>query len=313
MRRRVFAVALATTMLTPIAADAEPVSAFIAGYQSFFSSGFALSGAVGGAAGGAAGFAFTAGAGLASIGQTLVGRVVLSIGLSALVSGLTPQVSVPKPSARMVSFAEPVSYAKHVFGECRVSGPIGFTGAKSGRRYYVPILAAHPVDSVLQHWIDEYTCGVDAAITDVDTANILSSGESGAYTAPAVLGTTRKEAGRIDFFDGGAAQVAHPGLVDKFAEVTTEWDFAGLAGAVLWARRVGAERFSEVYPRGREWSYSAVLRGWNQIYDPRDGSTGYTNNAALVIAHWAVAVLGHAVDWDAVAIGGCQRHPDTGR
>ena len=45
-----------------------------------------------------------------------------------------------------------------------------------------------------------------------------------------------------------------------------------------------------------------MIDGNNQIYDPRDQTTGYSNNAALVMAHWIVNVLGQSVDWTEVGI-----------
>jgi len=41
--------------------------------------------------------------------------------------------------------------------------------------------------------------------------------------------------GRIDVLDGASGQAANAGLVSAFTEITSAHDFAGLAGAVIWA------------------------------------------------------------------------------
>lgn len=302
MRHRVFAALLATTFLTPNPVAAEPVSALIAGFQAIAGgtiAGFGAAGITGSVLGytGLSAFAFNAGAAFAVASGSFLGRAVLSIGLSALAQSFAPVPSLPKPSAIMGNFAQPISYAEYVFGRTRTGGPLGFTGAQSSRRYYTVILAAHECEGVVEHWLDEFTAGVDLAITDVDLPNILTSADSGAYSVPDKV----EGKGRIDFFTGAAGQTAHAGLVSEFTEITTAHDFAGLCGATLWARKVSGENFPKVYPGGRQWVYTSVLDGWNQIFDPRDDSTGYTNNAALCMAKWLTAVLGQSVDWDEVA------------
>ncbi|MDT8280177.1 MAG: fibronectin type III domain-containing protein [Erythrobacter sp.] len=97
--------------------------------------------------------------------------------------------------------------------------------------------------------------------------------------------------------------------MSKFPELTAAHDFEGTAGAVLWAAKVPPDQFTEVYPGSRQWAYTPVLRGHNGIYDPRDGKRKFTNNAALIIAHWITEVLGQRVNWDAVAIEA--DHADT--
>ncbi|MFD2855413.1 hypothetical protein ACFSZS_12440 [Seohaeicola zhoushanensis] len=69
---------------------------------------------------------------------------------------------------------------------------------------------------------------------------------------------------------------------------------------MIWAKRPPESSFTEIYPQGRQWAYAPVIDGNDRIYDPRDGSRKYTNNAALVIADWVVNSLGGEVDWDEV-------------
>lgn len=284
-RSLIFAALLGTTMLTPRPAEAMPqVIPFIVGAAG---TSAATAGAIGIATG--AGTAFAAGAAFATtvIGGFIV-KTVVAVGLSALAAKLSERsVSQPPPSSQMVNFAQPISYAEHVYGRTRKGGPLGFTGFASSRRYYIPILAAHPIEGVVEHWIDDRVVEINSE-ADKSVSNLA--------TAPFI------NKGRIDVMDGGPSQVANPAFVSEFAEFTSAFDFKGLAVAHLWCRRVGNQEFSTVYKRGREWAYAPVLDGNNQIYDPRDDSTGYSNNAALVIADWQVNVVGNTVNWDRVAV-----------
>lgn len=271
---------LGTTALTaPTRAEAGPVVPFIAGL-------FGVTGTVAFVTSAAyvAGATFAASA----IGSFVL-RTVLSVGLSLLAQALAPKPSVPPPAARMVNFAQPISYAEWVFGRTRKGGPLGFTGFADLRRYYVPILAAHSIHSIVEHWLDEVTVDVDDTITDQTLSNIKAPAQAAGF-------------GRIDAFLGQSGQTADAGLIGAFSEMTPAHDFAGLAGGVIWAKRPPQSKFSDIYPRGREWAWTPVIDGNDQIYDPRDKTRKYTNNAALVLAYWITEILGRDVVWDDVAV-----------
>lgn len=277
---------LATTALTPTPARADPISAIVTSLQVAFAAGSA-----------GAGLLASAGVFVSALASTVTGSLLLSVGLSALSSSLAPSPNIPKPSARMVNFAQPISYAEWVFGRTRKGGPIGFTGFQGKRRWYVPILAAHPVHGVHEHWIDEWKVGVDGTVSNTLQPNLL--GENDGYPDVPDVATGY---GRIDFFDGQTGQSVHPSLKSEFVEITDAHDFKGLAGAVCWAKKPPSGKFSEVYPRSREWAYTPVIDGNDDIYDPRDGTRKYTSNAALVLAYWLTELLGQQVDWDEVKV-----------
>ena len=232
------------------------------------------------AAGVAAGTTFAASA----FGGIIVNAVV-GIGLSVIAQALQPAPEVPKPSARMANFAQPVSYAEYVLGRTRKGGPLGFTGATGRYRYYVPLLAAHEIEGIVTHYLDE-------RVVEIDGSDIVT-------TAPISNGP---EVGKITPFLGATGQTANADLVAAFpGQITASHDFKGLAGAVVRAKKVSPESFSDIYPRGRQWDYTPVIDGHNGIYDPRDESTGHTSNAALILAWWLTDVMGQTVDWDDVA------------
>lgn len=276
-RSLLIAAFLGTTALTPTQAHAAPVVGFVAGIASAIS-GFTVGASL---AGFGTGFAFASSA----VGGFIV-KAGIAIGLAAISASLAPSPTLPPPSARMVNFAQPKAYAEYVFGRTRKGGPIGFTGFANNRRYYVPILAAHEIAGVHEHWLDEWPVEVKSE-PNVNEPNVDTS--------------PLKQWARIDLFTGGAGQVADPGLMARFSEITAAHDFKGLAGAVVWAKRPPQNDYSTIYPRGREWAYTPVVDGNNQIFDPRTSTTGYSNNAALCMAWWITEVLGREVDWDEVA------------
>lgn len=270
---------LGTTFLTPKPAEAAPVVGFIAGAIGV--PGLATS--LGIVQGVAAGAIF----GATPIGGLII-KTVVAVGLSKLAAKLQPNAALSgaKPSNRLVNFSQPISYAEYVYGRTRKGGPIGYKGFKNSRRYYVPILAAHEIDGFVEHWLDERVVTLNAN---------SNQNQSNIDTAPI------KGYGRINPFLGAPGQVADPGLTAAFTEITSAHDFKGLAGGVIWAKRPPDANFTKIYPNGRQWAWAPVIDGKKDIYDPRDQSTGYTNNAALVLADWLTDYLGHEVDWDEVA------------
>ncbi|MGI3169978.1 hypothetical protein ACRARG_12535 [Pseudooceanicola sp. C21-150M6] len=277
---------LATTAMTaPTQAKAWPVLGFVQG----FAAGVYGSSVLGGTLGGAFTAGLTASAYVTSgFFGTIGGRFLLSIGLSYLSSALMQPTQ--EPSATLTNFAQPVTYAVTAYGRGRHGGPLGFTGFKNStdvvtgttgaKRHYSPLLAAHPCHQIVTHYLDEREVEIDG---------------DGVVTTPPMDGYYR-----IRPFLGQPGQTADPELVSSFAEVTSAFDFAGLTGAHIWAKRPSQSKFSEIYPTGRQGAYTPVFDGKDTIYDPRTDSTGFTRNAGLILADWIVG-MGQGVDWDEVA------------
>jgi hypothetical protein len=268
MRAKLIIAALLCSTAMP--AHADPVTAFIGGLLNALGAGTWLaSGAVGAWSAG-----FTVGA---TLGGTLIGRLVLSLGLNAIATKLSAQTV--SPAAAMSNYSQPISYMQRGYGICRVGGPIGFTGFKNRKRHYTILVAAHSTVGPLEHWLSDREVEIDGSgnITTGDMAN----------------------RGNIRPFTGG--QSADATLMAEFPEITSEYDFAGLSGAHLWAKRVAAERLQKVYPDNDIWTYAPVWKLNDQIYDPRTDTYGWTDNAALIIAHEVVNYLGAEVDWAEIA------------
>lgn len=216
----------------------------------------------------------------AAIGAFVV-KLVIGLALYALASALMPKPRIPDPSDRMVNFAQPIAYFETAYGFVRKGGPIGFTGFSANRRHYIVILAAHQIQGIYEHWFDEWVVTTDGGGT--------------VFTSP-ISGY-----GSVRTYLGSMAQTVDGQLDAAFPQWTSAHDMTGLAYGALWAQRPPSENFVTIFPRSRQWSYAPVIFGKNQIYDPRDGTYKYTNNAALVIADWIVNLLQEQVNWAEVA------------
>lgn len=269
-----------TALVRPTPAAAGPVVGFVQGVFAAVSGSAILGGTVA-SAGFMTGVTFAS----TALGGFLV-KTIIAVGLSKLSAALQPKQPGRRQSDLMTNFAQPISYAETVYGRTRKGGPLGFTAFANNRRWYVPILAAHEIEGVVEHWLDERVVALTPE-TDPMKSNIATDPMAG-Y-------------GRIDPFTGSSGQTAHPGLIATFpAEITAAHDFAGLAGAVIWAKRPPQEKFTEIYPQGRQWAYTPVIDG-KKVYDPRTGQTAWSDNAALILADWITTILGGDVDWNEVA------------
>ncbi len=289
--RRNFAIAalLATTALTPMPARADPVTIL----ASQFLAGITGAGAAVGAAGVIGGTlgttAYLAGASVFAFAGTTIGgflvNAAISYGLSAIAQALAPKPpAAPSPSERLVNFAQPVTPMEWVFGRVRKGGPFSVTSFQVDRRHYSVILAAHEIDGVEQWFVD----GVP----------VLVGGDDIVETAPYSPHIRLKE------YTGGTGQVADPVMVAAIPEWTTAHDLAGLAHVAAFAKRVADASFAEVYGNSGQTGpvLTPVIRG-ALVYDPRSGTTVYSNNAALVWAWVTENRLGAGtVDWGDVAI-----------
>jgi ribosomal protein S11 len=260
--------------LSAAPAAAVPVLGFIQGAIAGLAGSAVLGGTIA-----TAGFA----AGLSAyaiIGTSVLGRLALSLGINAVAARLNrpPQ---PTPQDRIVNLSQPLTPMQRVYGRVRKGGAVGFTGFRNGARHYAVIIAAHRTKGPVAHWLDTTEVSVDG---------------SGNLTTAPFTGL-----GSIRAYRGLAGQTVDALLDSTFAEVSSAYNFAGLSYAAIEAKRPPQADFSKVYPSGREWTYAPVWDGHDQIWDPRDSTYKWTDNAALIIAHEAL-FHGKTVDWAEVAI-----------
>ena len=275
--RWVLAGLLCSTALMPEMALADPITAFAGGFLNALGAGTWLaSGAVG---------AWTAGFGVGQfLATTLVGRVVLAVGLSAASKALQGRSRVATPTERLVNYAQAISYMERGYGRVRKGGPLCFTGFKDNWRHYGVLIASHRTLGPVEHWLDKRQVEVDGS-QNVTTDPYLSDGVT--YV-------------KIRTYRGLPAQAAYNLWETNFPEITAAHDFAGLTYAALAAKRPPSDLFETIYPANREPVYAPVWDMHDRVYDPRSATHIWTDNAALIIAAEA-EFFGKSVDWAEVA------------
>ncbi|MDJ0631054.1 MAG: hypothetical protein QNJ44_22540 [Rhodobacter sp.] len=266
MRRLLLAALLSTTALVPARADAGPVLGFISALSggTLFAGSYFAPGFLGG---------YTAGS---LLGSSVLGRLALGLGVSALSSAVF-QPDGPKPTDRLVNYAQPIAFMERGYGTVRKGGPLSLSKFAGKKRHYGVLMAAQSTEGVVEHWLD-------------DTADVQLDGSGNVTDAPYA------GYGNIRPFTGQSGQTADSLLVSTFTQFTASHDFAELSGAWLWARKPDPADFNEIYPGNREWVYAPVWKMSDQIFDPRDDSTGWSDNWALCFAHEMQTYFGLTMD-----------------
>jgi len=170
-----------------------------------------------------------------------------------------------------------------VYGEMRIGGIYAFIHSTDSNNHLhvVVMVAGHEIDSFQEVWVNDAAYSVE---DDLDDDGFISK-------AGDKFGTKL----RFKFHLGAADQAADADLIAECgsdAWSTTD-RLRGIAYAyvrLVW----NADTFGGGVP-----NLSFVVRGKNDIYDPRDESTDYSANSALCLANYLCdATYGIPVDYD---------------
>lgn len=262
---------LATSLTVPSPAIAAPVAAFFGAIFSAISAGVA-----------------------ALVGSTL-GMVALAVGVSVLASFLLMRniAQQQPPSQLMVNPRTSVRNRTKSYGTVRVGGPVYFWQASRNnnvnrpRRYVGIVLMTGQIDGFVSHFFDEREIALDANGYPIDSRYYI--------------GNESEPRARLELRTGAMNQPAPQLLQEVFPEWTANHRLPGCAHVAMWFQNVPQQHFTVVYPTGREPVYTAVIRA-ARVFDPRDGATRWTRNAALIIADWITSPDGmnREVDWEIV-------------
>lgn len=212
------------------------------------------------------------GAGLA-VGGTIAAfswtAAAIAFGASMVLS-IAGHLLAPKPQSGGLTsygdgdftrqFRQPTPERSYVYGECRVSGAIAFIGSTSDDKYLhmVIILADHEIESIGEIIINDQSIPPD----------YLNG--SGMVTAGAY-----EDKVRIKKHLGSPDQIADSDLQTEVADWTENHRLRGIA--YIYAR---LEFDRNIFTSGIP-NISAYIKG-KKILDPRDDTTKYTSNIALI-------------------------------
>lgn len=192
---------------------------------------------------------------------TIVGEVALTgalIGVQALVNATSDQLKTT------VNLKQALAPRVRIYGRTMVSGAKAFEEVRNGNLYQAIMLASDVIDGVEAYYIGD----VGVAVVN----NLVQSAPWGRDGGSSYIG--------FDVHNGD--QVTVYGLIpNAFPEVGyfLLGDIAYVGVVMLGTK---AEDFQKTYPQGPDTLFRFVLRG-AKVYDPRDGGTRWTQNAACCI------------------------------
>ncbi|RWR09814.1 phage tail protein [Paenirhodobacter populi] len=236
-------------------------------------------------------FTFAAGAGITFSTALAVGKVaaylVSAVAYSALSSAaqrlLAPRASVPKSEVQAV-IQQSDAPRRIWVGQNLAGGIRALFDVKDARLYQLVVAGHGKMHSFDQFWIDGEPVLLNAS-------GQVASGVASGY----VTVLTR---------DGSYLGGDYPEL-----SVFSSWDSSrrleGQATFLVIARAPKSENFMKVFPKAHQTVFNWVARG-AEIFDPRANTTGYSDNAALVVNYYLTHPDGYRLDggeiyWESVS------------
>lgn len=167
---------------------------------------------------------------------------------------------------RTLTFRQPITAHRIIYGECRVSGPMTFIESTDDNEHLHQLvtIAGHPVQEIAEFWIN------DEKVT-IDGNNQVSSGE---YAGD-----------HITILTGDGTVAGDSALRTELESATEGWT----SNHKQTNRAKIYTKFShdpDIYVSSIP-NTSALVKG-KKIYDTRDAGTRYSNNPALIVYDYLV-------------------------
>lgn len=170
--------------------------------------------------------------------------------------------SAPKPEDGKYNLKQSVPSLTYVLGRNKKGGDYAFLEETGGTAFHITVLAAHRVKSFVQHYLH------DEAVTPDNDGYVID---------PVHFDT------KVSLFErlGEDASTAYSQVVSAFPGVWTDQHRGdGLATVCMIVDSVKTEDLQSTFPNGMPL-HTAIIEGNDQIFDPRTGLVGYTENLAL--------------------------------
>lgn len=166
------------------------------------------------------------------------------------------------------NFRSPVTAKRIVYGRDRLGGPILYADNPNEEDAVLVVgLADHEIEEIEEIYMTD-----EIIDPDPSTGEVSGKYEDHLWAWP---------------FLGAPGQDLSTLLTSLgCANITASDTFEGTACLVIRTRNLLRD-FPDAEP-----DFNAVLKGKNDIFDPRDDSTGYTDNAALCAANYTEAFMG---------------------
>lgn len=218
-----------------------------------------------------AAIAVTAATGGTFFGLSVFASSLLAGGLS-LGTSLLSQALTPKPKAnfsaadRSLMIKQAIAPRRIILGRVRTSGVLTFAQRPDNNTYLhiVLTLSGHKLDRLDELMFDDEVVPLDA---------------TGAATG--------KYAGLVWAKFGNGTDTGDQALHDDLRSWCSNWtvNHKQTGCGKIYVRM---KRDQTKFPNGLP-NISVVVRGWPDVYDPRTGTSGWTDNAALCFARYLTA------------------------
>ena len=218
-----------------------------------------------------------------SIGVALANAAV-ALAVSAISRALAPSVSVPQSEIQAV-ISQSSAPRRIYVGENLAGGIRAFFDVKDGILYQIVMVSHGEITSF-------ESCWVDGEAVSFDASGIVNAGKMTGYV-------------KVDTRDGSSLGGDYAELTAKFPSWDADYKLTNQATFLALLEAPRGNDFSKIFPKSYNTSLQWVIHG-QAIYDPRTTSTSYSDNAALVIAHFLTHEDGFKIDpsdinWDSVA------------
>lgn len=170
------------------------------------------------------------------------------------------------------SVRQPASPRRVIYGQARVGGIFALEHVTDGNQnlWFCLMIAGHRIEKVREIYFGDEKL----IFADPDSFGMVTGGKFANFVQISVnLGEDDQEA---DAF-------LRANIPTIWSETDRLQGVANICGVMLWDNTTGDGTIGSRVWSGGVPNITAVVDGYNRIFDPRDDSTGYSNNSALVV------------------------------
>ncbi|KZY53115.1 hypothetical protein A3734_16700 [Sulfitobacter sp. HI0054] len=213
-----------------------------------------------------------------------VANAAVSLALSAISRALAPSVSIPQSEIQAV--ISQASAPRRIYvGENLAGGIRAFFEVKDGVLYQLVMVSHGEITSFEECWVDS------EAVT-LDASGDVEAGKLSEYV-------------NVQTRDGSTLGGDYADLIAEFTTWDADRKLTNQATFLAQMKAPKGNDFSKVFPKSYNTTLQWVIHG-QAVYDPRDVSTAYADNAALVQSHFLTHEDGFKIDpadinWDSVS------------
>ncbi|MBX4992293.1 hypothetical protein ABID08_000724 [Rhizobium binae] len=190
----------------------------------------------------------------------------LAAGLGFVSRALMPKPSVPKPEDGTYNLKQSVPSLPIVLGRVKKAGDYVFLEEKNGVAYHIIVHAGHRIQGYVKHYLHDEEVTIDGSGTVVSPAHFNDDGN--AYI-------------HIESRIGQSGETAYSSVVGAFPTIwSNNHRGDGLASVEMHCFTAPSKDYLKIYPNQMP-EHSAVIDGM-PLYDPRTGTTAFTNNLAIM-------------------------------